>query len=66
MEVVTDQAVESFLEKAVSYVESTNIRAWVYDPKNLLIWRQIARKALERGNDDELRFSSYIICVALG
>jgi hypothetical protein len=63
--------VAEFLDSALGLVESQCIRDWVNTQHNRPIWEAIVAGWLEKlhgpiRDDERLRLSAYIVCVALG
>jgi hypothetical protein len=63
--------VAEFLDSALGLIESQWIRDWVNTQHNRPIWEAIVAGWLEKlhdslRDDERIRLSAYIVCVALG
>lgn len=56
------------LDKALGGVESDSIKEWANTDHNRPIFEKIAQNALDKneGLVDPVRFSTYIVCLAMG
>ena len=56
---------KTFLEAALSEVQSESIRTWAKTPNNLKIFLELAKNAL-KVNSEPKRFAAYMVTLALG
>lgn len=56
------------LDEALKGVESDSIKEWANTDHNRPIFEQIAQNALDKneGLVDPVRFSAYVVCLAMG
>lgn len=56
---------KEYLDNSLKHVESNSIREWVKTEHNYPLWLKLAQGAVDK-KTDELSFSTYIVCVAIG
>ena len=68
----TQALADRLLSEAIDRIESRSIRAWARSAQNAPIWLKVAETWIAGGKADPsnpdtvVRFSTYIVCVAMG
>lgn len=64
----TEGEISTFVDAAIARIESVSIRAWARSDHNAPIVASMGANALRKGGEsaDPLRFSAYLVCLALG
>lgn len=70
--VSTQALADRLLSEAIDRIQSRSIQAWARSAQNAPIWLKIAETWIDGGKADPsnpdtvIRFSTYIVCVAMG